>query len=148
MNKKAFKTLEYDKIIDQLTALAGCELGREKCAALLPSSNIREVAVMQTETADALSRLLKNGSLSFGGLKELRPSLLRLEAGGTLSAGELLSVSTQLTLAALAGQYGRRGKEEEPENGEEKDSLQERFDALEPLTPVNTEIKRCIRKKR
>ncbi len=144
MNKKAFKTLEYDKIIDQLTALAGCELGREKCAALLPSSNIREVAVMQTETADALSRLLKNGSLSFGGLKELRPSLLRLEAGGTLSAGELLSVSTQLTLAALAGQYGRRGKEEEPENGEEKDSLQERFDALEPLTPVNTEIKRCI----
>lgn len=196
MNQKALKTLEYDKIIDRLTALASCELGRRKCASLLPSSNIREAAVMQKETGDAFSRLLKNGGISFGGVKEIRPSLLRLEAGGTLSIPELLAISAQLDTAARAKQYGRLKTEEDaaagnaakttektpdkssPDNGNaqknetlvkklpakeltaqmtdgiskitetpanpDTDSLQERFDALEPLTKVNTEIKRCI----
>jgi DNA mismatch repair protein MutS2 len=166
MNQKALKTLEYDKIIDRLTALAGCELGKQECEKLLPSSDIREISVMQTETADALSRLLKNGSISFGGVKEIRPSLLRLEAGGTLSIKELLAISSQLDTAARAKQYGRLKGEDEQEvspaesapvpmkDGISKitevpknpniDSLQERFDALEPLTNVNTELKRCI----
>lgn len=168
MNPKTLKTLEYDKIIHRLTALASCELGREKCAALLPSSNIREIAVMQTETSDAFSRLLKNGSISFGGVKEIRPSLFRLDAGGTLSIAELLAISSQLDTAARAKQYGRLKTEEEERQKEttakeltvpmtdgisgitpaaknpDEDSLQERFDALEPLTPLNTELKRCI----
>jgi len=143
MNQKALKTLEYDKIIERLAALASCELGRQKCAELLPSSDIRQIAVMQNETADAYSRLLKNGSVSFSGVKELLPSLLRLSAGGTLSALELLAVSAQLDTAARAKQYGRLAEENENETIV-TDSLQERFHCLEPLTPINTEIRRCI----
>lgn len=96
MNQKVLKTLEYDKIITRLTTLASSELGRERCSFLLPSSDIREIAVMQTETADAFARLLKNGGLSFSGVKELRPSLLRLEAGGSLSIKELYQLAHNL----------------------------------------------------
>lgn len=153
MNQKVLKTLEYDKIITRLTTLASSELGRERCSFLLPSSDIREIAVMQTETADAFARLLKNGGLSFSGVKELRPSLLRLEAGGSLSIKELLSISSQLDTASSVKQYGRLKIENEDFTEKiaetsiknlEQDSLQGRFDALEPLTLVNDEIKRCI----
>jgi len=165
MNQKALKTLEYDKIMERLTAEAASSLGKEKCQALLPSSDIREIFVWQNETADALSRLLKNGAISFGGVYDLREGFLRLQAGGTLSIAELLRVAAQLDTAARTKQYGRQ--KEEPEEAEpvpeeksimedgishitasiqkrEQDCLQERFDFLEPLTPLNAEIRRCI----
>ena len=42
-------------------------------------------------------------------------------------------------MAARAKAYGRHEDSELPD-----DSLEELFRGLEPLTPVNTEIKRCI----
>ena len=44
-----------------------------------------------------------------------------------------------LTIAARAKAYGRHEESELPD-----DSLEEMFRILEPLTPLNTEIKRCI----
>ncbi len=66
-------------------------------------------------------------------------SLKRLEVGSALSITELLSVSSMLTIAARAKAYGRHEESELP-----ADSLEEMFRLLEPLTPLNTEIKRCI----
>ena len=79
------------------------------------------------------------GSLSFGGVKDVRGSLKRLEIGSSLSIHELLAVSSLLTCAARAKNYGRRQESELPD-----DSLDEMFRALEPLTNVNAEITRCI----
>ncbi len=139
MNDKALKKLEYNKIIDKLAALAGSGLGRELCKALVPSDNIVEIKARQKETSDALTRIYRKGSLGFYGLHDIRGSLKRLEIGSTLGAGELLQISSVLDAALRIKAYGVRDNEENA-----GDSLDEMFNSLEPLTPLNNEIKRCI----
>lgn len=139
MNTKSLKTLEYDKIIAQLEEYASSPLGRELCRDLLPSIDIHEIRQSQTETSDALTRVRQKGSISFSGLKDVGSSLKRLEIGSSLSIVELLSISSMLTIAARAKAYGRHEESELPD-----DSLEGMFALLEPLTPLNTEIKRCI----
>lgn len=146
MNQKVLKTLEYNKIIEKLKDAATSSLGKEKCAALLPETNLSHIKEMQAETSDALSRLLKNGSLSFFGLKDIRPSLMRLDVGSVLSAKELLEISSLLNVALRVKTYGReeiKTNSEEPKNSF-SDTLTERFGEIEPLSPLNNEIKRCI----
>lgn len=140
MNQKALATLEYNKIIAQLAEYAASAPGKEYCKNLLPSSNYGEIVQAQTETSDAASRVRMKGSLSFSGIRDIRDSLKRIEIGSSLSIMELLSVSSLLTVAARAKAYGRHEESEEFPD----DSLDEMFRTLEPLTPVNTEIKRCI----
>lgn len=139
MNTKSLKTLEYDKIIAQLEEYASSPLGKQLCRDLLPSVDITQIRGSQAETTDALTRVRQRGSLSFSGLKDVRDSLKRLEIGSSLTITELLSVSAMLTIAARAKAYGRHEESELPD-----DSLEEMFRMLEPLTPLNTEIKRCI----
>ena len=139
MNEKSLRTLEYPKIIGQLENYATSPLGRKLCHELLPSADLSAIRQAQTETTDAVTRVRQKGTLSFSGLKNIGDSLKRLEVGSSLSITELLSVSSLLTIAARAKAYGRH---EDP--GLSEDSLEESFRLLEPLTPLNNEIKRCI----
>ena len=120
MNERALKTLEYNKIIDRLAALAGSALGREKCEKLLPSSDLEEIRRMQQETSDALARIYQKGSLSFSGIPDIRASIMRLKIGGTLGPQELLRISSLLTAALRAKNYGTHKEDAPP------DSLSER----------------------
>lgn len=139
MNTKSLKTLEYDKIILQLEEYASSPLGQKLCRQLLPSIDIQEIRISQAETSDALDRVRQKGSLSFSGLRDVTDSLKRLEIGSFLGIAELLAISSILTIATKAKAYGRHEESELPD-----DSLEEMFQMLEPLTPLNTEIKRCI----
>lgn len=139
MNEKALKTLEYVKIIEKLTILAGSGLGKELCATLLPIDDYDEITRRQKETTDALSRIYRKGSLGFYGIHDIRPSLKRLQIGSTLGAGELLHVSSVLDATLRVKSYGNKDSEEA-----KTDSLDEMFSILEPLSPLNNEIKRCI----
>ena len=139
MNEKALKTLEYYKIIDMLEAFATSAIGKNKCRQLRPLDNLTEIETMQQETADALSRIYQKGSLSFSGVKDVRGSLKRLEVGSTLGIGELLAIRSLLENASRAKAYSRR----ETEN-EHTDSLDNMFELIEPLSPLATEIGRCI----
>lgn len=139
MNQKALQILEYDKIISQLEDYATSALGKALCRSLLPSSELEKVRQDQQETADALDRIRMKGSLSFSGCKDVSASLKRLEIGSALSIQEILAISAILTVSARAKNYGRHEESELPE-----DSLEEFFRSLEPLPPVNNEIKRCI----
>ena len=139
MNEKALKTLEYDKIIEMLEGCATSTLGKDFCRNLRPLSDLTQIEVMQQETADALARIYKKGSLSFGGVKDIRGSLKRLEIGSTLGTGELLALSALLENTNRAKAYGRGENEEEG-----TDSLEGMFEVLEPLTLLSGEIRRCI----
>ena len=139
MNEKALKTLEYYKIIDMLEAFATSSIGKNKCRQLRPLDNLTEIETMQQETADALSRIYQKGSLSFSGGKDVRVSLNRLEVGRTLGIGELLAIRSLLENASRAKAYSRQ----ETEN-EHTDSLDNMFELIEPLSPLATEIGRCI----
>lgn len=145
MNKKSQRTLEYDKIIQLLAECAGSSLGQKKCQNLKPSIDLDEIRNWQQETTDALSYLLQKGSISFSGLRDIMPSLKRLEIGGTLGIVELLNISSLLNVATRVKAYSRPDKSEEEEmDTKSEDSLSSRFSYIEPLTNLNNEIKRCI----
>lgn len=142
MNEKVLRTLEYNKIIDKLSGFAGSTLGKEKCSKLVPVNKLEDIQMMQRETSDALARIYKKGSLSFSGIPDIRDSIIRLEVGATLGAGELLKISSILTATLRVKNYGYSSKDADEDN--EGDSLSERFGLLEPLSPINNEILRCI----
>lgn len=142
MNPKTYKTLEYTKIIERLTELASSPLGREMCEKLEPSIDLDEITLLQKQTSDALSRLWKKGAVSFSGTRDIRGSLKRLEIGSTLSAKEILDISSVLNVALRIKPLAKISDKEDSD--EYEDSLAEFFTSIEPLSPVNNELKRCI----
>ncbi len=62
-----------------------------------------------------------------------------LEIGSTLSIEELLNIASLLDNVSRIKAYGRREREDLP-----KDTLEEYFEALSPLTQLSNEINRCI----
>ena len=139
MNRKALTTLEYNKIIQQLTQHASSSLGQEKCRNLVPLDDLETIRSLQKQTGAALSRLFRKGSVSFGSVHDIRPSLKRLQVGSSLNARELLTIAGLLENTARVKAYGRRDN-----NETQGDCLEPLFDLLEPLTPLSTEIRRCI----
>lgn len=133
MNDKVLKTLEYDKIRDMVMEYALSPIGKEAVRNLVPMTDLKDIRQALTETSDALSRIWKQGSLSFSGTKDIRGSLKRLAIGGNLDMGELLDIASLLKVAARVMQQK-----------DVEDSLTERFAALEPLTSLRVEIERCI----
>ncbi len=139
MNEKALQVLEYHKIIQKLTEFAGCEPGKALCRELVPSAEIDEIRRMQQETSDAVGRLLRKGNVSFSGVSDIRMSLKRLEIGSSLNIEELLRVCRILETCLRVKNWSRPVNDTEPE-----DSLTPMFASLQPLTPIVSEIRRCI----
>lgn len=139
MNKKVLQTLEYHKIIAQLVQKADSDPGRKMCESLLPETDLSEIRTAQTETADALSRLFRYGSTSFGGNKDLGFSLKSLEVGSSLSIPELLKIAGFLENVSRIKAYGRNERDESVQ-----DSLSQLFEDLTPLSSISGEIRRCL----
>ena len=147
MNQKALHTLEYDKIIIRLTEKADSAPGKELCAGLVPVTDLSDIEKAQTETADALSRLFKYGSTSFGSNYSLGFSIKSLEVGSALSMAELLKMAAFLENVARIKAYGRNEKDNTSEDSADSsatDSLAGYFDDLTPLSPIAAEIRRCL----
>ena len=153
MNEKVLKTLEYDKIISMLAERAGSEPGRKLCLELKPVSQIDEVRDLQQETFDAVGRLLRNGSISFGGNRTVEASLMRLDKGSSINTEELLNIALLLENTARVKAYGvggTGGRFSGPSFGEPENRppvptpLAPLFEGLTSLNSVSTEIRRCI----
>lgn len=140
MNEKVLHTLEYNKILDQLTEYAFSADAKSRCQKLRPITDRAQIEQLQQQTSDALSRLFKYGSLSFSGVTDIRDSLKRLEIGGALSAIELLRVCSLLESAKRAKAFARS----QDDSDQPDDSLTILFAGIEPLTPLCDEIRRCI----
>lgn len=139
MNQKVLKTLEYNKIIDILTEKADSEPGKKLCRELIPSTDINEIRNAQKETADALGRLFRDGSTSFGSNRDFGFSIKSLEIGSTLSISELIKLAAMLDNVSRIKSYGRKKREDTPD-----DSLDPYFEQLTLLSQLANEIKRCI----
>lgn len=139
MNKKVLHTLEYYKITEQLSAYASSDWAKEHCRHLKPMTDQAKIEQAQAETSAALSRIYKKGSLSFSGIHAIGMSLKRLEVGGVLSIEELLHIASMLETAKRVKTYGSKDRDDLP-----PDTLEAMFLAIEPLTPLAQEIRRCI----
>ena len=139
MNDKALRILEYHKIINLLVDKATSQPGKDVCRKLAPMTELSEIEEAQQQTADAFTRLIKGGRIHFSDNKDISFSIKSLEIGSNLSASELLKIASSLACAGRAKSYTRTERDEEI-----ADSLNPLFDELEPLTPLQNEINRCI----
>ena len=139
MNAKVLTTLEYNKIIDLLTEKADSEPGKKLCRDLVPSTDLSAIRTAQRETKDALARLFRIGSTSFGSNRDLGFSIRSLEIGSSLSMSELLKLASFLDNVSRIKTYGKKEREDLP-----NDSLDAYFEGLTPMTQLANEINRCI----
>jgi DNA mismatch repair protein MutS2 len=139
MNTKVLTTLEYTKIIDLLTEKADSEPGKKLCRDLVPSTDLSAIRTAQRETKDALARLFRIGSTSFGSNRDLGFSIRSLEIGSSLSMSELLKLASFLDNVSRIKTYGKKEREDFP-----NDSLDAYFEGLTPMTQLANEINRCI----
>ena len=139
MNTKVLTTLEYTKIIDLLTEKADSEPGKKLCRELVPSTDLSAIRTAQRETKDALARLFRIGSTSFGSNRDLGFSIRSLEIGSSLSMSELLKLASFLDNVSRIKTYGKKEREDLS-----NDSLDVYFEGLTPMTQLANEINRCI----
>lgn len=137
MNNKALKTLEYNKITDRLASHASSEPGIKLCRELQPMMDMGEINSALKQTSDAVSRIFRHGSISFAGLKDIRPLTKALEVGSALGMSELLDICSLLKVAAGARRYG-------VSEDEAVDSLSGLFNVIYDIADVRREIERCI----
>lgn len=139
MNQKTLTKLEFDKIIALLEEEAGSFRGRQLCRRLKPMTDLGKIDTFQEQTAAAFTRIVRKGRISFGDAMPVEESMKRLEVGGALTISELLRICRLLANAARVKSYGRHDTQEDA-----SDCLDAFFDQLEPLTPLSSEIERCI----
>lgn len=137
MNNKALKTLEYNKITDRLASHASSEPGIKLCRELQPMMDMDEINSALKQTSDAVSRIFRHGSISFAGLKDIRPLTKALEVGSALGMSELLDICSLLKVAAGTRRYG-------VSEDEAADSLSGMFNVIYDIADVRREIERCI----
>ena len=105
----------------------------------MPSTDLSAIRIAQRETKDALARLFRIGSTSFGSNRDLGFSIRSLEIGSSLSMSELLKLASFLDNVSRIKTYGKKEREDLP-----NDSLDAYFEGLTPMTQLANEINRCI----
>ncbi|KAF5075447.1 Endonuclease MutS2 [anaerobic digester metagenome] len=139
MNKKALHTLEYDKIIEKLAAFAVSPMAKERARELQPAMVMSDIALWQQETTEATNMILRKGTPSFGGFREIRPQLKRASMAGVLSISELMEVGEFLYVCRKMKNYGKHENK-----AEAYERMDEYFELLAPIPALENEINRCI----
>ena len=96
MQKRTLRVLEVTKIRTMLSEMAVTPMGKERCEALEPSSNLEEVRLWQQETEEATVVLQYLGGSPLTPFEDVRSSLSLAQKGATLSPKALLSVAEML----------------------------------------------------
>lgn len=102
MKERTLRVLEFTKIRDRLASKAMTDMGRERCEALVPSSNMTEIQRMQAETEEATVILQYVGASPLVPFSDVRASLTLAEKGATLSPKALLEVAALMQSARAA----------------------------------------------
>lgn len=105
LGEKSLKTLEYFTVLDLLAGQASSERGRELCRALRPVTDREEAALWLKQTSDAKDLMVRQGSPSLGGIRNVLGALKRADISGVLNLKELLDVASLLQCARLMQGY-------------------------------------------
>ncbi len=139
MDSKTLRVLEFNKIIDMLSQCASSSLGKALAENLKPSTNIDEIALNQGETSEAVSMILKKGSLGLGGLRDVKEYIKRVNVSGILNIEELIRIGDFLRVSRRAKDYAKSdGK------NDSFPLLEPQFAAIETVNDLEREIERCI----
>lgn len=138
MNQTAFKTLEFDKILDKLASFTESEAVRDKILHLEPFGTLSDAKNAQRETTEAVSTCYKLGNppVNFS-VRNITASVKRSEIGGMLNPNDLMSVSRVLYVA-------RRIKAYLADSGEDAELLHGLGDAIITDKPLEDHINSAI----
>lgn len=112
MNNRSLRVLEFNKIIEQLMSYTASEPGRALAGALKPYTDLHKIREAMTETDDAAAFIARRGSPPMSDIADIRPSLKRIELGGSLGFGELLRVCDVLKLCRRLKDYASTVEED------------------------------------
>ena len=93
-----FKALELDKILKILSEKTSCEEAKEAALSLEPEFRLERAVKNLKMTDDAYVLTGKFGAPSFGSIKNVANELRRGDAGGMLTARELLRIAETLRI--------------------------------------------------
>ena len=153
MNEKVLNTVEFNKIIEQLTDNANSAPAKALCRSLVPMDNLADIRLAQEETDAALQLLIRKGNVNFGSNRDFGYTFGALSIGSSLTAAELLHLSSFLDNVGRVQTYGTtqdggRGisalSRDESAQRPEDNILFDLFDCLYPLKSLSSEIQRCI----
>lgn len=138
MNKKSYVTLEFNKIKELLSQKAVSKEAKERVRELEPFTEIDPISKAQTETSEALSLILKFGTLPVGRVGRMRSISKRLQIGASLNITELLSIADLLRSTKRVKSYSNQS------DTIAGLGIAHYFDDLVTLNDLHREINRCI----
>ena len=104
MHKRVFGILEYDKILQMLSAYAHSDTGVKAALLLQPAEDVQETRRLLQETSEAESILYKQPTLPIAAFSDIQTEMQRLHAGASLNCAEILRTASVMKAAKKAKQ--------------------------------------------
>ncbi len=137
-HNKAFKVLEFDKILERLAAYTESADVKKRIGEIVPYTEIEDAKAVQRETTEAMSTLLKLGSPPVSlSVENVLGAVKRTERDGILHTKELIEISRLLYVA-------RRMKSYIGEAAEECVKLHEIEESIITAKQLEDKINSCI----
>nr|WP_255601241.1 endonuclease MutS2 [Lysinibacillus sp. K60] len=135
------KTLEYDKVRQQVASYCTSSIGKSAIEELVPQTDFDKVVQLLEEMDEGLSILRVKGNVPMGGIFDVRPSARRAQIGGMLAAVELMEISSTIRASRIL-----RNFIEDLEADEVIDipHFISKKEAMPVLTGLQHEINNCI----
>ena len=103
--KRIYSVLEYDKILSMLSERTSSALAAAEALSLKPAAHQHVVSERLAETAEAVSVIMRKGTLSLGEFGDIRRALVYAEKGGSLTMAQILDVARQMGVARRAALF-------------------------------------------
>ncbi len=139
--ERALKTLEYDKVREQVATYCTSSIGKTAIDELVPQTDYEKVVQLLEEMDEGLSILRVKGNVPMGGIFDVRPAARRAQIGGMLSAIELMEVSSTIRASRILRHFIEDLQAEEVIDIPHFIAKKE---AMPALTGLQHEINNCI----
>lgn len=141
MNEKTLRVLEFNKIKELLIDKCESALGKELANKIDPIIELREIDLLQKETEEALSLLIKRGNPPLYGIHSISYEIKRVEIGGVLNPASLIKVSDSLRVSRGLKNYIKETKDDKSPT---HPIIEELVDSLRVYKNIEDEINNAI----
>lgn len=139
--ERALKTLEYDKVRQQVATYCTSSIGKSAVDELVPQTDYEKVVQLLEEMDEGLSILRVKGNVPMGGIFDVRPAARRAQIGGMLAAMELMEISSTIRASRILRNFI---EDIESEDVIEIPHFIAKKEAMPVLTGLQHEINNCI----
>ena len=139
--ERALRTLEYDKVREQVANFCTSSLGKSTIEQLIPETDFDTVVELLEEMDEGLSILRVKGNVPMGGIFDVRPQAKRAQIGGMLSPMELMEIASTIRASRILRNFIEDIEQEEDIT---VPHFVERKEQMPILTALQHEINDCI----